>query len=159
MSRKGKFFRALGGKNIGTHMVIHKRKRRYKPVEAVKGKAIAESRAEELRQNATDAELYLKNALENKHIHFYFQYAHYNRGKIAIVDFVFPRANKENRLYVEIDGGYHLTDKQKEKDSKRSIWLNEHTGAEILRFTNEQVLSDVEYVIEKLISKRVQFMT
>lgn len=142
---------------MGGHMIIHKRKRRFKTNES-KSKLLAKSRAYDLTKNATPEEIVLKTALEQRGIQFYFQFPHVHRGKMAIVDFVFPRANKETRLYVELDGGYHLTAKQRYKDEKRSDWLREHTGAEIIRFTNDQVLNDLEYVLEKITSKRVQFM-
>ena len=141
--------------SLGSHMVIHRRKRRFEPNEN-KGKALAESRADLLREEATDAEKHLLNALDAESILYWFQHPHSYRGKIAIVDFAFPRANKETRLYVEIDGGYHLTDNQKEKDAKRTLWLMEHSGAEIIRFTNEQVLNDVDSVVQTLKNKRVQ---
>ena len=143
----------------GRYINPNKKKKRFRKRDEKSNLLLAKSRAYDLIQKATDSEIRLKTALEQKNIHFYFQFPHSYKGKIAIVDFAFPRANKETRLYVEIDGGYHLTDKQKAKDSQRSQWLNEHTGAEIIRFTNEQVLNDLEYVMEKIISKRVQFMT
>lgn len=59
-----------------------------------------------------------------------------------IVDFFF----RESLVVVEIDGGYHLDPEQKEKDEVRQKWLEEK-GYAVLRFTNEQILNDIENVI------------
>ena len=156
MSKRHYFL--LKGGSLGCHVLI-KRRHRRKPVLGTKSKELAEKRAQALVENATDAELTLKRALDEKNVKYWFQSAVEHRGKIAIVDFAFPRANKETRLFVEIDGGYHLTDKQKDKDSARTKWLFEHTGAEILRFTNEDVATRLDHVVEKILNKRVQYVT
>jgi very-short-patch-repair endonuclease len=44
----------------------------------------------------------------------------------------------QEKLVIEIDGGYHLTKEQQEKDINRSAIL-ERLGIKILRFTNEEV--------------------
>lgn len=62
-----------------------------------------------------------------------------------IVDFFF----RQSLLIVEIDGGYHFTEEQKEEDAIRQDWL-EQMGYKILRFTNEEVLLDTDRVIEKI---------
>ena len=62
-----------------------------------------------------------------------------------IVDFLFRRS----KVIIEIDGGYHSTDKQQEDDALRTDWL-EHQGYKVIRFTNEQVLFDTEHVINNL---------
>ncbi len=62
-----------------------------------------------------------------------------------IPDFVSLR----NLLIIEVDGGYHLEGEQPEKDAERSQWLNE-AGFEVLRFTNEEVLGDIDTVLEEI---------
>lgn len=62
-----------------------------------------------------------------------------------IVDFFF----RESLLIVEIDGGYHYTEQQQAEDTIRQCWL-ESMGYVVLRFSNEQVLSDTEFVINKV---------
>lgn len=59
-----------------------------------------------------------------------------------IVDFFF----RKSKLIVEIDGKYHLEDEQIEEDTIRQEWL-EHQGYRLIRFSNEQVLHDIDYVI------------
>ena len=56
-----------------------------------------------------------------------------------IVDFFF----RKSMLIIEIDGGYHDTEEQQEKDTIRQEWL-EQNGYTVLRFTNDQILFDTE---------------
>ena len=56
-----------------------------------------------------------------------------------IVDFFF----RKSMLIIEIDGGYHDTEEQQEKDAIRQEWL-EQNGYTVLRFTNDQILFDTE---------------
>lgn len=56
-----------------------------------------------------------------------------------IVDFFF----RKSMLIIEIDGGYHDTEEQQEKDAIRQQWL-EQNGYTVLRFTNDQILFDTE---------------
>jgi very-short-patch-repair endonuclease len=51
-----------------------------------------------------------------------------------IADFLVPGL----RLIIEIDGGYHLTERQMAKDAKRTRYL-ERAGYEVRRLTNDQV--------------------
>ena len=62
-----------------------------------------------------------------------------------IVDFIF----KDSKLIVEIDGEYHQTEEQQQLDRIRQEYL-EKLGYKILRFTNEQVLFEIEQVIDKI---------
>lgn len=62
-----------------------------------------------------------------------------------IVDFLIPYYN----LVVEVDGGYHSEREQHEDDLLRSETLNK-MGLYVTRFTNEQVLYDTDYVVNKI---------
>ena len=62
-----------------------------------------------------------------------------------IVDFIF----RKSKLVVEIDGEYHEPQEQQLSDTIRSEYL-ESMGCQVIRFTNEQVLFNPEYVISKL---------
>jgi len=55
----------------------------------------------------------------------------------------------EVKLVIEIDGGIHLTSKNKEYDISRNITLNEF-GVQIIRFTNDQVINEIDKVIEEV---------
>ena len=65
-----------------------------------------------------------------------------------IVDFFF----RQSMVIVEIDGGYHLTEEQQKEDKERQDWL-EQKGYKILRFTNEQVLFDIDKTIDTIKNK------
>ena len=62
-----------------------------------------------------------------------------------IVDFFF----RSSMLIIEIDGGYHFTEEQHKEDVERQCWL-ENMGYTVLRFTNEQILCDIDNVISKI---------
>ena len=61
-----------------------------------------------------------------------------------IVDFYIPCA----RLVIEVDGAVH--DQQVEDDARRSDALGA-VGVQVLRFTNEEVLNDVQTVVRRII--------
>jgi len=61
------------------------------------------------------------------------------------VDFV----SVSGRLIIEVDGGQHVTDR--EADSKRSEYLT-GKGYRVLRFWNHEVLTEIEAVLEAILS-------
>lgn len=62
-----------------------------------------------------------------------------------IVDFYCPAA----KLVIEIDGEYHNTPEQQEKDQQRDQRLTA-LGLKVLRFANEQVENDIESVLREI---------
>lgn len=60
---------------------------------------------------------------------------------------------KCKKVVVEIDGGYHFTDEQKEKDRQRDEAFN-YIGYTTIRMTNEQVKDgkSIKELVEKLLS-------
>ena len=61
-----------------------------------------------------------------------------------VVDFFCAKA----KLVVEVDGPIHRS--QREYDAERTRLLSELKGYRVLRFTNEQVMNDMEEVIEAI---------
>jgi len=55
----------------------------------------------------------------------------------------------EKRLVVEVDGGYHNSPSQYELDEARTEYLN-LSNYKVIRFTNEEVIGDVEAVLHKI---------
>ena len=97
-----------------------------------------------MRKNPTEAEAYLWNYLSgDKLCGVHFRRQHPVFGYIP--DFV----SLKNQLLIEIDGGYHFEEEQPEKDAERTRYLNE-AGFVVLRFTNEEVLSDIDNVLEEI---------
>jgi len=95
-----------------------------------------------LRKRQTDAENLLWRHLRGKQLEgFRFRRQHPIGRYIA--DFVCL----EKRLILEIDGGQHAI--EKEKDIERDNWLKAE-GYSTLRFWNNEVLSNLEGVFETI---------
>lgn len=71
------------------------------------------------------------------------------RRQYIIGDYIADFFFRKSMLIVEIDGGYHFTEEQQQKDTERQNWL-EHKGYRVLRFTNEQVLCDIDNVAKEI---------
>ena len=100
--------------------------------------------AEIHRKTTTEAESVLWNALRNKTIEgFKFRRQH------VIDNFIVDFVCLEKKLVVEVDGGYHNRPDIKEADELRTNTLNEK-GYKVIRFTNEEVISYIEGVVEKI---------
>ncbi len=100
--------------------------------------------ARELRKRQTDAERALWNKLRSKQI----EGVKFRRQQPIgpyIVDFV----SLERKLIIEIDGGQHNERKVREEDQEREEWLKEK-GYQILRFWNNDVLTNIEGVLERI---------
>ncbi|MBQ9284964.1 MAG: endonuclease domain-containing protein [Bacteroidaceae bacterium] len=52
-------------------------------------------------------------------------------------------------IVIEVDGGYHQLPEQQTSDAERTEWL-ESQGLNVLRFTNDQVIGDMENVINQI---------
>ena len=104
--------------------------------------------AEHNRKYPTEAERILWGLLKNKDLDAKFRRQHIIGNYIA--DFVCLHS----KLIIEVDGGYHLVDDQIVKDTERTEEL-EQLGFHVIRFTNEEVLSDTERVMS-VINKAVK---
>jgi leucyl-tRNA synthetase len=99
--------------------------------------------AKENRKGHTEAEDKLWQELRNNQLDAKFRRQH--PIDAYIVDFVCLQQG----LIIEVDGGYHETREQKEYDDIRTNTLNE-IGFTVLRFSNQEVLSNTTGVIEKI---------
>ncbi len=96
--------------------------------------------AKRLRRHSTDAENVLWKQLRQRQLgglKF--------RRQQPIDDFVVDFVCFEKGIVVEVDGGQHAV--ELEKDTERSDYLTKN-GFKILRFWNNEVLSNMEGVIE-----------
>ena len=74
---------------------------------------------------------------------------HFRRQHVIgmyIADFV----SLKNLLVIEVDGEYHQTAEQQQIDQYRTDYLQQK-GFRVIRFTNQQVLSDLESVMSRII--------
>lgn len=105
-------------------------------VSKVQKQLFAQECRKQLVENATESELIYQKFLKKNKVKFDFQKIIYNKeGSFYIVDFYVPMFN----LIIEIDGGYHMTSDQINKDRHRSFILK-NMGFNVIRFTNEEVL-------------------
>ena len=102
--------------------------------------------AAERKKRSTDAELILWDHLNAKKLEGY----KFRRQHVIdeyIVDFV---CLKEN-LVIEIDGGYHFNPEIQEADKLRTEIL-ENLGYRVIRFTNEEVTDNIDYVLKSILA-------
>lgn len=98
--------------------------------------------AKQLRQQPTPAEDRLWQYLRNKQLLGYkFRRQH------AIYNYIADFCCCEKKLIIEVDGSVH--DKQIEKDKTRDENL-ESVGYKVVRFSNEEVLDEIENVISTI---------
>jgi very-short-patch-repair endonuclease len=93
-----------------------------------------------LRKRLTDAERLLWRHLRAKHVEG-FKFRRQQPIGNYIVDFVCF----EKRIVIEVDGGQHVRDK--DKDNRRDEWLKGQ-GFKVLRFWNSEVLTNLEGVLK-----------
>jgi uroporphyrinogen-III synthase len=101
--------------------------------------------ARKLRQEETEAEKVLWNALRGKRLNglkFRRQHPYEN----TILDFFCV----EHQLVVELDGSVHDLPDQSEYDEQRTKFLNEHS-LRVVRFRNEDILKSLPIILQKII--------
>ena len=104
-------------------------------------------KAEMLRAGMTKAEHALWDRLANNQLNgFKFRRQHPIGPYVA--DFYCHKA----KLVIEVDGKDHNQVEQKEYDKDRDFDMKEQ-GIKVLRFKNEEVLHDIEYVISTIASE------
>lgn len=92
------------------------------------------------RKNPTEAEHVLWQCLRKKGLGVKFRRQH------AIDQFIADFACHEEQLVIEVDGGYHDDPIQREDDLRRSQLLAA-LGYRVLRFSNDEILFDIEKVL------------
>jgi very-short-patch-repair endonuclease len=97
-----------------------------------------------LRSNMTVAELILWKKLKDRTI-FKTKFRKQHPVSFFIVDFYCH----EYKLVIEIDGDIHIDETQSEYDMGRTAEL-EKFGIKVIRFTNDQIIYDLNSVITKI---------
>lgn len=101
------------------------------------------ARAKQLRASYTPAEIEMWKHLRESQLGVKFRRQHPLANYIA--DFYCHQV----KLVVEIDGSIHKLQHIKEYDEGRT-YVMEQLGIKVLRFTNEEVFSDIEMVLGKI---------
>ncbi|MBQ4449422.1 MAG: DUF559 domain-containing protein [Prevotella sp.] len=96
------------------------------------------------RNNMTLGEKALWSSLRNKFLghRFYRQY--------IIADYIVDFLCHESGVIIEVDGGYHSEPRQAEDDELRTQRL-EQLGFHVLRFSNEEILENLEDVEDRIL--------
>ncbi len=100
--------------------------------------------AQKQKQNLTDAEVFLWKNLKEKQLDGY----EFRRQHI-IDQFIADFVCLEKQLIVQVDGGYHSLPENHISDEQSTQILNE-LGFEVIRFSNEEIINDIEGVLHKI---------
>ncbi len=100
------------------------------------------ARAKHLRRNATDAEQKLWRHVRNRRLG-----GHRFRRQQPLGPYIVDFVCLDKKLIVEVDGGQHA--ERVGRDEKRTAWL-ESQGFRVLRFWNNQVLTEIEEVAQTI---------
>src|SRR5690606_15335291 len=103
------------------------------------------ARAKEMRKNPTKAEAKLWEELRNRNLDSKFRRQH--PISKYIVDFVCL----ERELIIEVDGDIHQY--QLGKDAERQLLLEQKKGYTVIRFSNDEVLHNIDEVLSKIEEK------
>lgn len=104
---------------------------------------VLKANAKKNRKNPTEAESCLWHHLSKDELGVRFRRQH------IIDNFIVDFACLKKKLIIEIDGGYHFEEEQQSSDEARTAILGK-MGFKVIRFTNEEVLFDIENTISKI---------
>ena len=107
-------------------------------------RATTHEHAKQLRYTQTEAEQKLWARLRNRQLN-----GKKFRRQRAIADYVLDFYCHEYKLAIELDGEHHNQEEVKEYDEARTKSLSE-SGITILRFWNEEVMSDINKVTDRI---------
>lgn len=97
--------------------------------------------ARENRKNMTTAEYVLWQQIRARNLGVNFLRQH------IIYDYIVDFVCLDKHLVIEVDGGYHSEPRQQVDDKLRESDLNKY-GFKVIRFSNEQIIFDIQNVIE-----------
>lgn len=101
-------------------------------------------RRKELRNNLTYAEVFFWQQVKDKQLD-----GRKFRRQTSIGPFIVDFYCPEEKLVVELDGEVHFNEEAIEYDKKRTEFL-ESVGLKVIRFENNEVLKNTEYVLSKI---------
>ncbi|MBR1498710.1 MAG: endonuclease domain-containing protein [Bacteroidaceae bacterium] len=95
------------------------------------------------RREATLAEQFLWEHLRGNALGVDFLRQH------IIGDYIVDFVSRHDGLVIEVDGGYHSEPQQQEDDNAREYNLR-RMGYHVMRFSNEEVLFDIDNVLSQI---------
>ena len=95
------------------------------------------------RKHPTEAEALLWEHLRGKLLGVRFRRQH------PVYDYIPDFVCLSSNLIIEVDGDYHLAEEQQLSDRERDTYL-QHFGFHIIRFSNEEVLQNLDKVLNKI---------
>ena len=107
--------------------------------------ALLKSFSKNNKKEPTEAENVLWQVLRGKGLGQKFRRQH------VIGDYIADFVCLSHSLVIEVDGGYHKEPKQQEIDAIRTEFL-EYVGFTVLRFTNEEILQDLDSVKSRILT-------
>ncbi len=105
--------------------------------------ALMKQFARKMRHNQTDTESILWDRLKRRGLGVRF------RRQYIIDDYIVDFICLEYNLIIEVDGEYHTREEQIRYDADRTNRFIAR-GFNIIRFTNEEIIADIDNVIEKI---------
>lgn len=101
-------------------------------------------RRKELRNNSTYAEVFFWQQVKQSQLEGR-KFRRQTSVRNYVVDFYCP----EEKLVVELDGEVHFDEEAIKYDKKRTEYL-ESLGLTVIRFENNEVLKNTDYVLSKI---------
>jgi very-short-patch-repair endonuclease len=98
--------------------------------------------AKTLRKKSTDAELLLWQNLRAKQL----EGVKFRRQQ-PIENFIVDFVSFEKRIVIELDGGQHAVDREKDRERDKLLM---QAGFTVLRFWNNDVLENLDGVLERI---------
>ena len=102
--------------------------------------------ARQLRNESTEAEKSLWHFLRSNKLGVKF------RRQVAIGPYIVDFICLSHQLIVELDGPQHVTEEGKQRDERRTAWI-ESRGYRVIRFRNQKLDDEILQVVEDI--KRV----
>ncbi len=113
----------------------------------IRNDPLLKQRRKELRRNQTEAEKVFWSHIRNRRFCGMRFVRQYSAGPY-ILDFYCPKL----KLAIELDGGQHAQDDNREYDTARSAYLKSQ-GIDVMRFWNHEMLHDIESVLAQITEK------
>lgn len=111
------------------------------------------SKAWRMRYNPTDAEKILWECIRSNRVNG-LKFRRQHPVSLYIADFYCHQL----KLVIEVDGDYHSSKEQVEKDKERTDILNSN-GLEVLRFSNKEILENIDLVLKSIELKAEEILS